>query len=87
MFINPDLATQLAREHHRELLAQASQRQRRHRGGHPSPGTPGAAGMGGRLTAAIARAGIVVTRMAGAIGPAGPHPLGEAATPARTPRA
>ena len=39
MFINPRLATQLAREHQRQLLAQASQRQLAHQHRRPANGT------------------------------------------------
>jgi len=85
MFINPNLATRLAREHQRELLAQASQRQlrRRHR---PAPGAPGVtARITRRLAAAIARAGAVAAQAAGPIWPAAPNPLSEAAGQAQAP--
>jgi hypothetical protein len=85
MFINPDLATQLAREHHRQLLSEASQRQLRHRH-RPAPDTPrAAAGFTRLLAAAIARAGLVNAQAPGAIWPAGPHALGEPAGQAQAP--
>jgi hypothetical protein len=85
MFINPDLATRLAREHHQQLLAHASRRQPRPRPGRRSPGTPGAAGIGRRLAAVIARAGSVAAQSANAIWLAVPHPLGEPAGQAQAP--
>jgi hypothetical protein len=86
MFTHPDRLGQLAREHHRDLLAQASQRQLTHQHRRPAPGTPRpAAGFTRRLAAAIARAGLVGAQARGAIWPAGPHPLGEPAGQARTP--
>lgn len=85
MFINPHLATQLARDHQRQLLAQASQRQLAHQHRRPSNGTPGPAGITRRLATAIARAGRVAAHAPGAIWPAGPHPLGEPARQAQTP--
>jgi len=55
MFTNPNLATQLAREHQRQMLAQASQH--RHQHAHPVAGTRNAAtSIFRRLAAAIARA-------------------------------
>jgi hypothetical protein len=74
MFTNSHLTAQLAREHHRELLAQASQRQlaRQHRRlAHRTSG----AGITGRLAAALARAGVAAARAPGAIWPAWPDPL------------
>jgi hypothetical protein len=80
MFINPDLATRLAREHHGELLAQASQRRLRHQHHRPAAGTPDpAAPITRRLAAAIARAGVAAAQSAGTIWPAGPRPLREPA--------
>lgn len=40
MFTHPYISAQLASEHRRELLAQASQRQLRHQHGRPALGTP-----------------------------------------------
>jgi hypothetical protein len=74
MFINPNLATRLAREHQRELLAEASQRQQLRHRHRAAPGTPHATGFARRLAAAIARAGVVAPRAPGAIWPTGPHP-------------
>jgi hypothetical protein len=85
MFIDPNLATQLAREHQRELLAEASQRQQLQHRHRPAPGTPGATGIARRLAAAIVRAGAVAAQAPGAIWPAGPRPLGEPAGRAQTP--
>ena len=59
MFTHPGLASQLAREHHRQMLAEASRRQLRRRHGHQA--TRNASGAGKiirRLAAAIAGAGI-----------------------------
>jgi len=82
MITNPNLATQLAREHQRQMLAQASQQ--RHQHGRPVPGTPNAAAsIIRRVVAAIARAGRVTAQAPGAIWLARPHPLGEPAAPAR----
>jgi len=39
MFTYPDRIGQLAREHHHQMLAQASQRQLRHQRSHPAAGT------------------------------------------------
>ncbi len=80
MFTNPDLATQLAREHHRELLAQASQRRLRPRSRRQAP-----ARITRLLAAAIARAGSVAAQATGVIRPAGPHPLGEPAAHTQAP--
>jgi hypothetical protein len=79
MFINPHLATRLAREHQRELLAEASQRQLAHRS-RPAPGTPGAAGFTRRLAAAVAWAGVVAAG-------SGRHLARQAAPARRTSRA
>ena len=58
MCTHPDLTSQLAREHHRQLLAEASRRQLRRRHGHLA--TRNASGTGKiirRVAAAIAGAG------------------------------
>ena len=80
MFINPNLATRLAREHHRQLLAEASQRQLRHQHSRPA-----ATRMIRRLATLIAGAGAMPAPAAGAIWPARPHPLGEPAGRAQIP--
>jgi hypothetical protein len=86
MISNPNLAAQLAREHQRQMLAQASQRRLRHQHACPAPRTPRpAARVARRLAAAIARAGVVAAQAPGAIWPAGPHRLGEPAGQAQTP--
>ena len=78
MITNPNLATQLAGEHQRQMLAQAS-RQR-----HQVPGTPNAAAsVIRRLAAAIARVCRVAAQAPGVTWLARPHPLGEPAAPAR----
>jgi len=59
MFTHPGLTSQLAREHHRQMLAEASRRQLQRRDGHQA--TRNASGAGAiihRVAAAIARAGI-----------------------------
>ena len=71
MFTHPDRIGQLAREHHHQMLAQASQRQLRHRHSRPAASTR----IIRRLAAVIAGAGVVPAQAAGAIWPAGPHPL------------
>lgn len=66
MFTQPDRIGQIAREHHYQMLAEASQRQLRHQHGHPAPATPGAATrITRRLAAAIARLGSVPTEAPG----------------------
>jgi len=84
MFLNPDLATQLAREHQRQMQARASQQ--RHPRGCPPPRTRGAARITGGLAAAIARAGLIAVHAPGTIWSARPPLPGQpAAAPARTP--
>jgi hypothetical protein len=59
MFTHPGLTSQLAREHHRQMLAEASRRQLRRR--HGDQVTRNASGAGKiirRVAAAIAGAGI-----------------------------
>jgi hypothetical protein len=59
MFTHPGLTSQLAREHHRQMLAEASRRQLRRRHSHQA--TRNASGAGKiirRIAAAIAGAGI-----------------------------
>ena len=59
MFTHPGLTSQLAREHHRQMLAEASRRQLRRRHGHQA--TRNASGAGKiirRIATAIAGAGI-----------------------------
>jgi hypothetical protein len=87
MFINPNLATRLAREHQRELLAEASQRQQlRHRPGLPAPDAPGPdARITRRLAAAIARARWVAAQAQGAILPTGPSTPPTGGQPTRAP--
>ncbi len=87
MFINPDLATQLTRDHYDELLTQASRRQQRPRPDRHAAGTRGTTGIGRRLAAAIARARAVAAQAPGPIWPTGRNPLGGPAVQARTPRA
>jgi len=86
MTSNPNLTIQLAREHQRQMLAEARQRQPWHRHGYPAPRTEDpAARAARRLAAAIARVGVVAAQAPGAIWPAGPHRLGEPAGQAQTP--
>ena len=76
MFTHPDRIGQLAREHHHQMLAQASQRQLRHQHSRPAASTR----IIRRLAAVIAGAGMVPAQAPGAIWPAGPHPPGEPAS-------
>lgn len=75
MFTHPDRIGQLAREHHHQMLAQASQRQLRHQHTRPAATTR----IIRRLAALIAGAGAVPAQAPGTIWPARPHPLGEPA--------
>jgi len=81
MFTNPDRIGQLAREHHHQMLAEASQRQPRSRRRRPAVAkNPNAAALIiRRLAAAIARAGVAAAEAPGAVWPAGPHQVGEPA--------
>jgi hypothetical protein len=73
MITNPDLATQLAREHQRQMHAQASQQ--RHQHGRPVPRTPNAVvGIFRRLAASIARADRAAARRHLASSPAPARP-------------
>ena len=75
MFTHPDRIGQLAREHHHQMLAQASQRQLRHQHGCPAASSR----IIRRLAAMIAGAVVAPAPAPGAIWPAGPHPPGEPA--------
>jgi hypothetical protein len=88
MFTHPDRIGQLNREHHHDMLVQASQRMLRHQHGRRSSGTPNAAArITRRLAAAIARAGVVAAETPGATWPTRPHPVagpaGHASAPDR----
>jgi len=88
MFAHPDRIGQLAREHHHDMLAQASQRRLRDQHGRRPSRTPNAAArVIRRLAAAIARGGVVAAETRGATWPARPHPLpepvGHTSTPGR----
>jgi hypothetical protein len=86
MSTHPDLIGQLAREHHRQMLAEASQRQRRRPHVHPAASTPNiAATIFRRLATAIAQARVVAAQAPGASWPARPQPLGEPAAQGRRP--
>jgi len=86
MFSHPDRIGQLAREHHRQMLAEASQRQRRRPHVDPAARTPNAAvAIFRRLAIAIARAGVAAAQAPGAIWPARPQPLGEPAAQGHRP--
>jgi hypothetical protein len=59
MFIHPYIASQIAREHRRDMLAEVSQRQLRRRHGHQATRNAGAASrIIRRVATAIASAGI-----------------------------
>jgi hypothetical protein len=79
MYTHPDRIGQLVDEHHRELLADARQRQlRRH--SRPAPGTPGTT-ITRRLAAVIARLGVAAARVPESVRPARPRPLGDTPGP------
>ncbi len=62
MFTQPDRIGQLAREHHNQMLTEASRRQLRHQHGRPTPAAQGATtSITRRLAAAIARFSSVAT--------------------------
>ena len=66
MFSHPDRIGQLARENHRQMLAQASQRQLLHEDDRPAARTPGlAVRMTRRLATAFASAGVVTAQVPG----------------------
>jgi hypothetical protein len=66
MSTQPDRLGQLAREHHHQMLAEASQRQLRHQHGRPAPATQGAATrITRRLATAIAKFASVATEAPG----------------------
>jgi hypothetical protein len=75
MFTHPDRIGQLAREHHHQMLAQASQRQLRHQHSHPAATTP----IIRRLATLMARTGAMPAQAPGTIWPARPNPVGEPA--------
>ena len=86
MFTHPDQIGQLVRDHHNQMLAQASRRQLRHQHGRPAPSTAnGAAQIARRPVTAIARASAATAQALRAIWPAGPHPLGGPAGQAQIP--
>ena len=86
MFTHPDLISQLARDHHRQMLAQASRRQLRRQHDRPAARTANGAGqIARRPVTAIARASAATAQALRAIWPAGPHPLGGPAGQAQIP--
>lgn len=85
MITNPGLATQLAREHQRQMRTQASQQ--RHQHGRPVPGPPNAAAIiFCRLSAAIASVGRATARRHLASSPPSARPTTHP-SPARARRA
>jgi hypothetical protein len=65
MFTHPGRLGQLARAHHHDLLAQASQRRLRSQSGGRPPAAPNsAARITRRLAGAISRAGVIASRAA-----------------------
>jgi hypothetical protein len=83
IMMNHDLTAQLARDHHRQMLAEASQRQR-YQPRFPAPRTPRAAARAIRsLAAALTRARMAATEAPGARWPARPGLPGEPVVPAR----
>lgn len=86
MFASPELAVQLAREHQRQLQADASQQ--RHRPRRPEPGIPDTAAKILRgLTAALTRAGVAAPRHPAPAGqPAGTWPTNQPSRPHATPQ-
>jgi hypothetical protein len=81
MFTHPDRIGQLAREHHHQMLAQASQRQLRHRHRRLAASTR----IIRRLAAVIAGVGAAPAQPPDVIWTARPHPLGEPAGRTQTP--
>jgi len=81
MFTHPGPIGQLAREHHQQMLAQASQRQLRHQHSRPAASTR----IIRRLAAAIARAG-VAARPRRRRAPSGPPDRTRPANPPPGPR-
>ena len=75
MITHPDRISQLARERHHQMLAQASQRRLRHQHTRPAATTR----ITRRLAALIAGAGVVPVQAPGTTWPSRPHPLGEPA--------
>jgi hypothetical protein len=68
MFTHPGRLGQLAREHHHDLLAQASQRSRHSQPRSRAPAAPNAASrITRRLAGAIGRARVVASRTADTI--------------------
>ena len=84
MFTHPDQIGQLVREHQRQMLAEASQRQRRRPHVDPAARTPNVA-IFRRLATALSRAVVVAAEGPRAIWPARPHPLGEPTAQGRRP--
>jgi len=79
MFTHPGLTSQLAREHHHQMLAEASRRQLRRRHGRQATRNAGGAGkIIRRLAAAIAGAGIAALPKS-TTGPREPLAAGEPA--------
>jgi hypothetical protein len=78
MFTHPDLASQLAREHRRQMLADAARRQRRHQQRHQATRTANLAGtITGRLATALAGPGRADMPTPAAASPAGARQLGQ----------
>ena len=69
MFTHPDQIGQLVREHQRQMLAEASQRQRRRPHVDPAARTPNAAAIFRRLATALSRAVVVAAEGPRAIWP------------------
>ena len=65
MFTHPDRMEQLAREHHHQMLAEASQWRLRHQCGRPAASTR----IIRRLAAAIARTSVVTAQVPAPSGP------------------
>jgi len=87
MFTHPDRVGQLARDQHRQMLAQASQRQLRRQHGHQAPRTPKRGRQDHQLPDRRDRQGRRRDRRGtpGAIWPDQPHPHGKPAGQAEIP--
>ena len=87
MFTHPDRIGQLARENHRDMLAEASQRRLRHQHGRrPGRTRDAATRISRRLAGALARAGVVAAETPGATWPTSPAQLSAPAAEARPAR-
>jgi hypothetical protein len=86
MFTHPELMEQLAAEHQRQMLAEASQQRLSHQHSRWPSKRPGAAvRVTRRLAEAIAKAGVMAAEIPGTIRSARPQPLAEPGDRTSTP--